>query len=67
MKHIHGAAPYRLFPAQGKTSPEIAVIVGNASATVKKHVENITAKLGVETRLAAALKAMEILGMPASA
>ena len=50
--------------AQGKTSPEIAIIVGNAPATVKKHVENITAKLGVETRLAAALKAMELLGRP---
>lgn len=46
--------------AHGKTSPEIAIIVGSAPATVKKHVENITAKLGVETRLAAALKAMEI-------
>jgi DNA-binding response OmpR family regulator/DNA-binding CsgD family transcriptional regulator len=52
--------------AQGKTSPEIAIIVGNAPATVKKHVENITAKLGVETRLAAALKAMELLGTSAS-
>lgn len=47
--------------AQGKTSPEIAVIVGNAPATVKKHMENIMAKLGVETRLAAALRATELL------
>lgn len=52
--------------AQGKTSPEIGVIVGAAPATVKKHVENITGKLGVETRLAAALRAMEILGMPSA-
>jgi len=49
--------------AQGKTSPEIAIIVGNAAGTVKKQVASITAKLGVETRLAAALKAMEILGL----
>lgn len=49
--------------AQGKTSPEIGIILGAATATVKKHVENITAKLGVETRLAAALKAVEILGL----
>ena len=48
--------------AHGKTSPEIGIIVGIAPATVKKHVANITAKLGVETRLAAALKAMEVLG-----
>ncbi|MEY3773912.1 MAG: hypothetical protein RLZZ129_692 [Verrucomicrobiota bacterium] len=32
--------------------------------TVKKHVENFLPKLGVETRLAAALKAMELLGLP---
>jgi CheY-like chemotaxis protein/DNA-binding CsgD family transcriptional regulator len=50
--------------AQGKTSPEIAIIVGSATATVRKHVENITAKLGVESRLAAAVRAMEILGGP---
>lgn len=47
--------------AQGKTSSEVAIIVGNAPATVKKHMENIMAKLGVETRLAAALKAMELM------
>jgi len=29
---------------------------------VKKHVQNILLKLGVETRLAAALRAREILG-----
>ncbi|WP_438481139.1 response regulator [Oleiharenicola lentus] len=50
--------------AQGKTSPEIGIILGSAPSTVKKHVENITAKLGVETRLAAAIKAMEVLGLP---
>jgi Response regulator containing a CheY-like receiver domain and an HD-GYP domain len=66
MLHVLGLTPREaeilFWVAQGKTSPEIAIIVGNAPATVKKHVENITAKLGVETRLAAALKAMEILG-----
>jgi DNA-binding response OmpR family regulator/DNA-binding CsgD family transcriptional regulator len=50
--------------AHGKTSAEIAEIVGNAPATVKKHVGSITAKLGVDTRLAAALRAMEVLGLP---
>lgn len=48
--------------AQGKTNPEIASILGTAPATVKKHVENLLPKLGVETRLAAALQAAEILG-----
>lgn len=47
--------------AQGKTSPEIAVILGSAANTVKKHVGNILLKLGVETRLAAALMATEVL------
>ncbi|MBS0660704.1 MAG: response regulator [Verrucomicrobia bacterium] len=47
--------------AQGKTSPEIAVIVSAAPNTIKKHVGNILLKLGVETRLAAALKATEVL------
>lgn len=48
--------------AQGKTSPEIAVILDTAGTTVKRHVANLLPKLGVETRLAAALRAMEILG-----
>lgn len=47
--------------AQGKTNAEIGTILGAAPATVKKHVENFLPKLGVETRLAAALRAMELL------
>lgn len=50
--------------AQGKTSPEIGIILNTATATVKRHVHNLLPKLGVETRLAAALKAMEMLGLP---
>ncbi len=50
--------------AHGKTSPEIAIILDAALNTVKKHVQNILVKLGVETRLAAALRATEILGLP---
>lgn len=50
--------------AQGKTSPEIGTILGLAPATVKKHVESILPKLGVETRLAAALRAHELLSAP---
>jgi DNA-binding response OmpR family regulator/DNA-binding CsgD family transcriptional regulator len=48
--------------AQGKTNAEVGIILGAASGTVKNHVEAILLKLGVETRLAAALKAMELLG-----
>ncbi len=47
--------------AQGKTSPEIATILGTQLCTVKKHVGNFLPKLGVESRLAAALKAHELL------
>lgn len=47
--------------AQGKTNPEVAMILEMQSCTVKKHVENFLAKLGVETRLAAALLAHEVL------
>ena len=51
--------------AHGKTSPEIAIILDAALNTVKKHVQNILLKLGVESRLAAALQATEILNLPA--
>jgi len=47
---------------QGKTSPEIAVILEAAPNTVKKHAQNIFQKLNVDNRTAAALKAWEILG-----
>ena len=49
--------------AHGKTSPEIALILHAALNTIKKHVQNILLKLGVETRLAAALQAAEVLGL----
>ena len=49
--------------AHGKTSPEIALILDLALNTVKKHVQNILLKLGVESRLAAALRAVELLGL----
>ena len=47
---------------QGKTSPEIGVIIGTAPNTVKKHVQNLFQKLGVENRTAAAMRALEVLG-----
>jgi len=56
-----------LWLAQGKTNGEIAVILGNSEATVKKHVLEIFIKLGVETRTAASLRALEVLSSPAAA
>ncbi len=47
--------------AQGKSNPDIATILGAAVRTVHKHVEHIFQKLGVETRHAATLAALEIL------
>lgn len=47
--------------AQGKSNPDIAVIIGAATRTVHKHAENIFRKLGLETRHAATLAALEVL------
>ncbi|MCW5550235.1 MAG: helix-turn-helix transcriptional regulator [Opitutaceae bacterium] len=47
--------------AQGKSNPDIATILGTSVRTVHKHVENLFRKLGLETRNAAALTALEIL------
>lgn len=45
--------------AQGKTNREIAIILGLAVGTVKFYVERILAKLGCETRTAAARTVLE--------
>ena len=39
---------------EGKTNPEIAVILGLSRRTVGNHLARIYARLGVETRTAAA-------------
>jgi len=46
--------------AEGKSNPEIAVILDMSSRTVGKHVEHIFSKLGVESRTAALLHEMEL-------
>ncbi|HTL69172.1 MAG TPA: response regulator transcription factor [Lacunisphaera sp.] len=46
---------------QGKTNPEIAIILAIKLTTVKKHLESIFAKLGVENRTAAVALALERL------
>ena len=50
-----------LWMAQGKANGEIATILGRSPATVKKHSIHIFEKLGVETRTAAMLRAIEAL------
>lgn len=55
-----------LWLSQGKTNPDIAMILGITESTVKKHVQEIFEKLGVETRGAATVRALEVLsaGVP---
>ena len=55
------AAEALLWLAQGKTNSDIATILGITESTVKKHVQEIFEKFGVETRGAATLRALEVL------
>jgi DNA-binding NarL/FixJ family response regulator len=61
------AAEVLLWVAQGKTNPDIGLILGISESTVKKHLLEIFEKLSVETRSAAALRAVELLGSKAAA
>jgi DNA-binding CsgD family transcriptional regulator len=45
--------------AAGKTDREISEILGTSRRTVQKHLQHIYEKLGVETRTAAVMRAME--------
>lgn len=47
--------------APGKTNPEIAQILWVAPSTVRKHLENVYAKLGVHTRTAAVTRFLGVL------
>jgi len=53
-----------LWVAQGKTNSDIATILGITESTVKKYVQEIFEKLGVETRGAATVRALEVLHAP---
>jgi len=55
-----------LWVAQGKTNSDIATILGISESTVKKHMLEVLEKLGVETRSAASLRALEILSSRAA-
>jgi DNA-binding response OmpR family regulator/DNA-binding CsgD family transcriptional regulator len=50
--------------AEGKSNPEIALILANTAGTVKKQVQSILDKLGLENRMIAARRAREILDAP---
>ncbi len=53
-----------LWIAQGKSNSEIASILGISEFTVKRHVADLFANLGVDNRNAAAMRALEILNRP---
>lgn len=55
------AAEALLWLAQGKTNSDIASILGITESTVKKYVQEMFEKLGVETRGAATVRALEAL------
>ena len=55
------AAEALLWLAQGKTNSDIATILGITESTVKKYVQEMFEKLGVETRGAATVRALEAL------
>ena len=47
--------------AQGKSNPEIAVILGTSPRTIDKHMERIFIRLGVENRASTMMLASEVL------
>jgi DNA-binding CsgD family transcriptional regulator len=46
--------------AQGKSDAQIGAILGISARTVQKHLQNLYAKLGVENRTAAAMRARRV-------
>ncbi len=50
-----------LWVAQGKSNGDIAILLGMAETTVKRHLSNLFPKLGVDGRNAATLCALEVL------
>jgi DNA-binding CsgD family transcriptional regulator len=47
--------------AEGKTNADIAIILGASVRTIDKHLERVFRKLGVETRTAAAARALSLV------
>jgi DNA-binding NarL/FixJ family response regulator len=55
-----------LWVAQGKSNGDIAILLGMAEKTVKKHMGSIFDKLGLEGRNAATVRALEVLSVSGS-
>jgi DNA-binding NarL/FixJ family response regulator len=53
-----------LWIARGKSNRDIGEILGLSPRTVNKHLEQVYAKLGVENRASAAIKAVQVLQSP---
>jgi DNA-binding CsgD family transcriptional regulator len=47
---------------QGKTNPEIGLILATSSRTIDKHVQNLFAKIGVENRKEAIIRGLQVIG-----
>lgn len=54
-------SPSLYWVAAGKSGPVISVILRIRHDTVRAHLKKIFAKLGVENRLSAALRALQVL------
>lgn len=54
-------AEVALWVAQGKSNAEIAAIVGATESTIKKHLQNVFLKFGLENRNGLTLRVLEIL------
>lgn len=52
-----------LWVARGKTDKEVAAILYISSRTVKKHLEHIYQKLGVESRTDAMVRVLQVFGL----
>jgi DNA-binding NarL/FixJ family response regulator len=73
LQHVQEQGPERLagltarqlevlrLMASGKTNAQIAAVLVVSEGTVRKHVENIYARLGVRSRTAAVIQAADLL------
>ncbi len=53
-----------LWVAQGKSNGDVASILDMSEKTVKQHLGSVFQKIGVESRTAASLRAVEVLSAP---
>jgi DNA-binding NarL/FixJ family response regulator len=53
-----------LWVAQGKSNGDVAIILEMSEKTVKQHLGSVFQKLGVESRTAATVRALEVLSGP---